>query len=78
MRKRRRYHTRRAGALPPLAIAGICVAAVILLTVLAQSHVIFRTPQKPNTFILKKTWEKNMCELLCGKGIGFVSCGLSN
>ena len=35
MRKRRRYHTRRAGALSPLAIAGICVAAVILLTVLA-------------------------------------------
>ena len=35
MRKRHRYHTRRAGALSPLAIAGICVAAVILLTVLA-------------------------------------------
>ena len=34
-----------------------------------QSHVIFRTPQKPNTFILKKTWEKNMCELLLEKGL---------
>lgn len=44
-----------------------------------QNHVIFRTPQKLNTFIWKKTWEKNdMCGLWCGKGIGFFSRGLNN
>ena len=34
MRRRRRYRQRRAGSLSPLAIAGICIAAVLLLTVL--------------------------------------------
>lgn len=35
-----------------------------------QSHVIFRTPQKPNTFILKKRLGRKICVNSCvGKGL---------